>query len=84
MSHQYDPFYPQLITSSHHTPHIIHPLLYHEPHTTIQQHYTHPPPFLHHLFPISHILPFPFSPTIKTIHNTKIYTIHKPAYYPHL
>lgn len=84
ISDQYDPFYAQVISSSEEAPHIIDGLLYHEADTRIEEHYTDAAGFVDHVFAMCHMLGFRFSPRIKSIDKTKIYTIDKPSYYPEL
>lgn len=75
VSDQYSPFHSKLINvGDRDATYVLDGLLYHESELQIQEHYTDTAGFTDHLFALMHLLGYRFSPRIRNIGDTRLYT----------
>ena len=75
VSDQYSPFHSKLVNvGDREATYVLDGLLYHESDLAIQEHYTDTAGFTDHLFALMHLLGYRFSPRIRNIGDTRLYT----------
>jgi len=84
-SDQFSSYYTKIIhTNSRDAIHVLDGLLHHETDLNIEEHYTDTAGYTDQIFGLTHLLGFKFTPRIRDLSDSKLFTIDKACEYPKL